>query len=289
MSNDFLQRFMFENLPVKGCLVRLQESWQEVIQRAKPDSKTRELLGQSICAATLLSSSIKFKGTVGLQVQSSGSLRFLLGQCSDQRRVRGVARMNSDLTQASSPLLSEAVLSINLEPEDNGAPYQGIVSLTGESLGESLEEYFTQSEQLETRIWLVEGGNSCAGLMLQRMPGQGSLHDEFERIVHLAATLSNRELLNLSPEKMIYLLFNEDTVRLFDSEPVVFGCRCSTNKVAGVLQALGESELNSLLAERGVVEVSCEYCGKEYQFDKIDISGLLTGPLMSSGNSSGLH
>jgi molecular chaperone Hsp33 len=266
----------------------LEESWQEVQLRASPDSDACELLGQALCAAAVLGSSIKFEGTVSLQIQSSGTLRLLLGQCSSKNHVRGIARRNTD-TPDDGVLLREPLLSINLEPEDSGTPYQGIVSMEGGSLVNALEFYFAQSEQIETRFWFVVRQDCCAGLMLQRMPGKSETDDDFERLGHLASTLSGDELLTLEPDHLLHLLFNEDNVRLYDSEALQFGCRCSPERVADVLQLLGQDEIHSLLAERETVDVNCEYCGKAYKFDQIDIASLFTDSSVRSESPSGVH
>ncbi len=285
MSNDFLQKFIFEDIPVKGCLVRLEKSWQEVQSRARPGNDALEMLGHALCAAAILGNSIKFAGTVSLQVQSSGTLRFLLGQCSSQRNVRGIARKNAE----QEKLLLDPVLSINLEPEGSGTPYQGIVSMEEGSLAKALELYFTQSEQLDTRFWLVANQHSCAGFMLQRMPGEDQEDDDFDRLVHLASTLSDQELLNTAPVRLLQLLFNEDTVRLFDADVLQFGCKCSIERVAGVLQSLGQGDIDSLLEERGVVEVNCEYCGKDYQFDRVDVASLFADPSVRLESPTGVQ
>jgi len=285
MSTDFLQKFIFENIPVKGCLVRLENSWQQVQSRARPDADVCEMLGQALCAAAMLGSSIKYDGTVSLQIQSSGALRLLLGQCSSQRTVRGIARKNLEQKQ----LLLDPVLSINLEPNGSGTPYQGIVTLEEGSLARALEFYFAQSEQLESRFWLIASQQSCAGFMLQRMPGELQIEDDFERLVQLASTVSESELLTSDPAHLLRLLFNEDTVRLFDAEQMQFACRCSTDLVAGVLQSLGQSEMESLLIERGVVEVSCEYCGKDYQFDSVDVASLFSDPSVRLDSPAGVQ
>jgi molecular chaperone Hsp33 len=288
MSNDFLQKFIFEHLPVKGCLVRLKETWNEVQIRARPDAEVCEMLGQALCAAAVLVSSIKFEGTVSLQIQSSGKLRLLLGQCSDQGNLRGVVRKNPD-AQQQLELLQSPILSINLEPEGKGTPYQGIVSMDEGSLAKALEVYFAQSEQLETRFWLVANQQSCAALMLQRMPGEQGQEEEFERLVHLASTLTDEELLNTDTAHLLHLLFNEDTVRLFDAEELQFGCKCSRQRVAGVLKSLGQKEINSLLDEREVVEVGCEYCGKNYQFDRVDVGSMFADPTARLDSPSGVQ
>lgn len=288
MTKDFLQKFMFENIPVKGCLMRLEQSWLEVQQRARPDPAVREMLGQALCAATLMASSIKFDGTVSLQLQSSGRLRFLLGQCSQKHQVRGISRMNPDLAQGTD-LLIDPVLSINLEPDGDGSPYQGIVAIENRNLAQALELYFAQSEQLETRFWLVANQTSCAAFMLQRMPGEPENQDDFARIDQLASTLSDQELLGTEPARLLHLLFNEDTVRLYDAESLEFGCRCSQRRVADVLHSLGQQDMESLLAERGRVEVNCEYCGKDYQFDPVDIAAIFTDPAVRLDGPTGVH
>ncbi|MDZ4728581.1 MAG: Hsp33 family molecular chaperone HslO [Xanthomonadales bacterium] len=288
MSNDFLQKFIFEHLPVKGCLVRLEQSWKEVQLRAQPDIDVRAMLGQAICAAAILGSTIKFDGTVSLQIQSSGKLRFLLGQYSNQGDLRGIARKNPK-AQEQQKLLENPVMSINLEPAGKGTPYQGIVSMDDGSLARALEVYFAQSEQLETRFWLVANQQSCAALMLQRMPGEPTQEDDFERLVHLASTLTDHELLSTETAHLLHLLFNEDTVRLFDAERLQFGCKCSQDRVAWVLRSLGQVEIDSLLEERGLVEVNCEYCGKSYQFDSVDIGSLFADPTVRLDSPSGVH
>ena len=288
MNSDFLQKFIFEHIPVKGCLVRLEQSWHEVRLRARPDADVTQMLGQALCAAAVLVSSIKFEGTVSLQVQTSGSLRLLLGQCSHQHQVRGIARKNP----AAEPhlgLLVDPVLSINLEPETGGTPYQGIISMDDGSLAKALEVYFTQSEQLDTRLWLVGNEHACAAFMLQRMPGQNLDQDDFVRLTQLAATLTDQEILSTPPAKLLHLLFNEDTVRLFDAEDIRFGCKCSRQRVAGVLQSLGNKEMEALLREQGKVEVNCEYCGKDYLFDRVDIAGLFSDPIVTFKGSAGVH
>jgi molecular chaperone Hsp33 len=288
MSKDFLQKFMFEHIPVKGCLVRLEQSWQEVRQRAKPDPEATAMLGQAVSAAALLASSIKYPGTVSLQIQSSGRLRFLLGQCSNGQLVRGISRKNPEL-EAKSELLVNPVLAINLEPDQEGTPYQGIVPIENGNLTSALELYFAQSEQLETRFWMVANEVSCAAFMLQRMPGEHLDEDDFGRIIHLASTVTDRELLNTDPAQLLHLLFSEDNVRLYNAEALKFGCRCSQDRVSGVLQSLGRQEIESLLQERGKVEVLCEYCGKEYLFDPIDIAGIFSESGFRLNGSPGVH
>lgn len=287
MNDDFLQKFMFEDLPVKGGFVRLASSWQTVLQRAQPDPSVHDMLGQTLCAAALLTCNIKFRGNVSLQIQSAGPVRLMLGQCSHDGLVRGVARMNE--ADSADAVQRRSVLAINLEPEDEGAPYQGIVALDDAGLVPTLERYFYQSEQLETRFWLVANDSQCSGLMLQRMPGEQGNFDDWNRITQLAATLTDQELQTLEPERLFHLLFQEDSIRLFPPLPVRFSCKCSKQKVASVLVSLGQPEIEGIIDERGVVEVDCQYCGQQYLFDAVDVAALFAEQVIPPGGSREVH
>lgn len=286
MSGDFLQKFLFEHFPLKGSLVRLSSSWQEVCSRASPPEFARDLLGEAISASVLLTSNIKFRGSVSLQIQSAGPVQLLLGQCTDRHEVRGVVRVAPDPSDNET---AKPVLSINLEPEDGGAPYQGIVELGESGLASALQDYFTLSEQLDTQFFLHTGRNECAGLMIQRMPGEMRDPDAWNRIIGLASTVSNEELLELETKELLHLLFREEDVRLFRPGTVAFGCSCSTASVAKMLKTLGETETTLIVEERGSVDVRCEYCGTSYRFDSVDIAQLFTDGMHASSDSSGLH
>jgi len=283
---DYLQKFLFENLQIKGSFVRLDRCWQEILQRAHPDVTAQELLGEAVSAAALLTSNIKFQGSISLQVQSAGAMRFLLGQCNHRGDVRGVVRMRE---QTAESFLEQAILSINLEPEIEGSPYQGIVEMSDEGLVPVLERYFSQSEQLETRFWLGVGLDWCSGLMLQKMPGETFDADGWNRITILASSVLEKELQCLDSGHLIKRLFHEEDVRLFPASEVRFRCSCSTQKVLSMLQTLGEDDLNELIQERGSVEVSCEYCGHTYQFDKVDVARIFTDIGFLPPSSTGLH
>jgi molecular chaperone Hsp33 len=269
MAEDFLQKFLFEDQPIKGSLVRLDASWAEVCSRAAPPRAARDLLGEAISASVLLTSNIKFRGCISLQIQSAGPVRLVLGQCSDRRDVRGVVTVGGSGAENAS---RESVLSINLEPADGGVPYQGIVGLGRQGLASALQEYFTMSEQLDTRFFLSAKRQACAGLMLQRMPGGILDPDAWNRIVQLASTVSDVELLALDSQELLYRLFHEERVRLFEADGVQFGCRCSVERVSAMLRSLGEAETSEIIEELGSVDVRCEYCGSKYHFDPVDIA-----------------
>lgn len=286
MTEDFLHKFMFEDLPVKGSLVRLSASWQEVIQHARPLPESMKILGETLCVSALLTSNIKFQGAVSLQIQSKGRLRLVLGQCTHEGRVRGVARVRDDVL---SPALENAILAINLEPQDGGTPYQGIIEMDRSGLVRTLERYFQQSEQLDTRFWLVADEQRCSGLMLQKMPAALHDPDAWNRLIHLASTISTAELQTFDSPRLIKTLFQEDNVRLFIASRLGFGCSCSESKVLGVLFSLGLEEISGLIEERGLVEVCCEYCGRAYHFDRVDVGRLFSGPTANPQVTSGMH
>jgi len=274
MIADKLQKFIFEGCPVKGSLVHLHASWQDVCSSAEPHADFRNLLAEAVCSSVLLTSNIKFKGSVSLQIQSEGRVSLVLGQCTDLRKIRGILRTRE---ASELPPLKNPILSINLEPSDGGQPYQGIVAFPEGDVAGALEEYFSKSEQLETRIWLAVGEQCCSGLMLQKLPGQPIDADSWSRVTALASTVSDGELLDLDANALLRRLFFEENIRLFEPEPVHFGCQCSKDKVGQMLRGLGRDEASSIIEEEGQIEVRCEYCGRTYLFDRIDTAQLFVG------------
>lgn len=283
---DYLRKFLFEEHPVKGSLVHLDASWREIVRRAQPPAHALELLGETVCASVLLTSNLKFKGSVSLQIQSSGVIRLLLGQCTHDRRVRGVVRIAEpgEIDDGRVP-----VLSINLEPEDGGQPYQGVVGLDGSGLTESLHEYFSMSEQLPTFFVLAANREYAAGLMLQKMPGEAEDEDAWNRLTRLAVTLSAEELSLLNPRMLLHRIFHEESIRLFDPQPVAFGCGCSESKVSGMLQSLGAEEAWDIIEEQGAIDVKCEYCGEQYSFDSVDVAQLFAEGAVELPGKPGLQ
>ena len=276
MQKDFLQRFIFEDFPVRGGLIRLRDSWLEVLSISAYPAPIRALLGQALAAAGLLTSNLKFKGTLSLQIQSSGILRLLVAQCNDQGEIRGVGRYSDAATDHHQlpELLDQAVLAINLEPTLGGQKYQGLVPFQDGSLQTALEHYFLQSEQLETRIWLAVDDHAAAGMLIQKMPGTEPHEEDWGRINALASTIQDAELLTLDSRDLLKRLFHEEDVRIYKPAAMRFSCSCSREKVAGMLQALGHDEVQAALAESDPLEVLCEYCNRQYFFDQLDVSQL---------------
>jgi molecular chaperone Hsp33 len=169
-------------------------------------------------------------------------------------------------------------LVLTVEPE-NADPYQGIVGVEADTLAAVLENYFVQSEQLDTRLWLFADKTHAVGLLIQELPSEIRDKADWQRIEMLAGTVTAEELLSLDCEVLLHRLFNEEKVRVYDPESVEFKCSCSRQKISGTLLALGRAELESIFKERADIEVDCQFCGAKYSFDKVDVENLLTNPL----------
>jgi len=255
--------------------VHLEASWRAVLDRHPYPPAVQPPLGQVLAAVVLLSSTIKFEGALILQVEAQGPLRTLVAQATDRRTLRGLARWEGDVPQGSSLHETFGAGRVVLTASaPGGERYQGVVALEGASLSAALETYFAQSEQLPTRLWLAADGSRATGLLLQRLPGTSVEDDTWPRAVVLADTLRDAELLGLSAEPLLYRLFHEERVRLFDAEPVSFRCGCSRERIEGLLRSLGREEVDSVLAEQGVVEVTCEFCNRVYRVDAVDAAAL---------------
>ncbi len=283
-SQDKLFRFVFEDLDIRGELVQLDASWQAILERYAYPPNVAEQLGEAIAAVTLLSATIKFKGSLILQSQSNGPLHTLVAQATHQRTVRGLAHWSEELPAGDLSAKfgsGQMVLSV-MNP--GGDRYQGIVALQGENLGQALEGYFNHSEQLSTRIWLAADQQHAAGLLLQQLPSEQENAEAWQRLGLLTDTLEQDELMNLPVEQLLHRLFHEEQVRLFDPEPVSFRCSCSRERIGESLRALGRDELFALLEERGSIEVDCDFCNKHYHFDAVDTEALLQDSVPPSGS-----
>jgi molecular chaperone Hsp33 len=270
-TNDQLYRFLFEELGVRGEIVTLGASWQRVTAIHDYPTVVAEQLGQALAASLLLSATLKFDGSLILQVQGNGPISMLVAQANDQQTVRGLAHWAGDVAAGDLlALFGDGQLIITIKPT-KGKAYQGIVSLEGSSLSEALESYFAQSEQLKTRLWLAVNGGKAVGFLLQELPALAGKPADWDRIEMLANTITNGELLSLSAESIIHRLFHEESVRLYEPQPVEFNCGCSREKVEASLLTVGYEELLSLLEEKGAVETDCDFCNQHYHFDAADI------------------
>lgn len=270
-DGDSLYRFLFPELNVRGEVVHLDATWRAVWERREYPAPVRRLLGEAMAAAALLIATIKLNGSLTLQVQGDGPLHFLVVQCTSQRTLRGLAHWNGPVPDGSiREMVGGGRLAITIDPDLGRERYQGIVELGQDTLAQVLEEYFSRSEQLATRLWLAVGTSRAAGLLLQDLPGETSDEDGWGRVAHLGGTISEGELLDLPAREVIHRLFHEEDVRLFDAEPLSFRCGCSRERIETVLRGLGYAEVQDILREEGKIAVDCEFCNQHYEFDAVD-------------------
>jgi len=275
-NNDALFRFLFEELGIRGEVVSLDTSFKDILALHDYPKIVAEQLGQALAASALLSATLKFDGSLILQVQGDGPIPMLVAQSSNQQTIRGIAHWNGDIQGNTLPeLFGKGRLVITLKP-NKGKPYQGIVSLEGDSLGEAMESYFSQSEQLKTRLWFAVNNERAIGLLLQELPAHLEEQADWERVEMLANTITQDELLSLPSEEIIYRLFHEEAVRLYDPQPISFKCECSREKVEKSLLTLGSDELIALLEEKGIIEADCDFCNQHYRFNADDIKSILS-------------
>jgi molecular chaperone Hsp33 len=275
MHSDTLQRFIFEHAPIRGEIVRLDATWRAILERRDYPLPIRDLLGELMAAASLLAASIKFDGRLTMQVKGDGPVNLLVVECTSRQTLRGLAQWAGTVPPGGiRTLLGDGQLVLTIEP-DKGERYQGVVLLDGDTVAEVLEHYFARSEQLATRLWLAADDSQAAGLLIQRLP-EDEMHDpeDWNRAVHLGSTITRDELLTLGARDILRRLYHEEDIRLFSGYPVSFRCSCSRDRVEGVLRMLGSDEVRSILAERGAVDVDCEFCGGHYTFDAVDATQL---------------
>jgi molecular chaperone Hsp33 len=285
-TGDLLHRFLFEQLPVRGHLVRLDASWRAAIEHHEYPGPVANALGEAMAASALMAGALKFEGRLSLQFEGPGPVRLMLAQCTHRHAIRGVARHEDfpPAAVAEENLFGDGKLAVTIEQEEGADRYQGVVPLVTPRLAGCLEEYFDRSEQLPSKLVLAATPDRAAGLLLQRVAlGDGGsaaeragADDGWRRLGLLAATVSAQELLDMPCRDLLRRLFREDDIRLFDGTPVSFQCSCSRERVAGILLALGSAEVEALLRERGDVEVRCEFCNRAWRFDAVDVAGLFS-------------
>ena len=274
-DGDRLYRFLFEDFPIRGQWVRLEATWQEAQSRRIDPPPVRRLLGEAMAASALLTAGLKFEGRLNLQIETDGPLRLVLAQCDHLLHLRATARYDESLLSDEIGFGEHGRLLLALEGRKPHERYQGVVPLAGEDLAGALEHYFAQSEQLPARLRFALTEHTVTGLLLQRMPGESADPDAWNRCNQLLDTLGAAELQQWPAETLLRRLFAEENVRLFEPAPVSFRCRCSREGVAAMLRQLGSEELHDILREQGSISVTCEFCGRDYRFDAVDVGQLL--------------
>ena len=296
---DVVRRFIVENRPVRGHWVRLEGAWRELRAHKEYPEPVRELLGQAVAASVLLAATLKFNGTLTLQLQGNGAVRLLVAQCTHDFRLRAVANFDETAVEGVTSeshggaafrrlVGSEGRVVVTIESEERNQRYQGIVPLSGESLADSLESYFATSEQLPTRVLLAADGERGVGVLVQKLPDpvhadESDMKEVWEEAQRGIERLSTTDLLLRPVEELLERGFSAHDMRLFKGTPVQFECRCSQGRVSSLLRALGETEVRDVLKEQGAVTVTCEFCHRPYRFDAVDVEALFADSVGESG------
>lgn len=276
---DIRQRFYFANSPVRGEIVQTQDCLNDIFERHAYPIIIQKLLAEFVTACVLLTATLKLEGRLSLQARGNGALKMMMAECNHHHQVRAIAQLTEGAEFANeaslNDLLGDGLLVITLEPE-NGQRYQGIVELTGDNLADYLENYFSQSEQLPTRLWLAANQTQGAGLLLQALPQSQEDEDEdrWTRLVQMTQTIKAEELLTLNADEVLYRLYHEEEVTLPESQAVTFSCTCSREGTAQALLSIGQAECEDILAEQGDIRLNCQFCHTEYVFDLKQINQL---------------
>lgn len=274
-EHDTLQRFIFEDADIRGEIVHLNQSFQTIMQQHQYSQPLRQLLGEALVAATLLSATIKFEGQLTLQFQSEGMIRMLVAKCTHDFSIRGLVKTElEDIPDDSDTyFILNGHLVVTIESNKQAKPYQSIIPIQRQTISQALEHYFATSEQLATRIWLSVTKERASGMLLQLLPGKSiKKREEFwEHAVKLGETLTEKELHHLPNTTILTRLYHQENIRIFDPSPIIFACTCNVARMKNAVRMLGKQETLEILTSNRYVTVTCEFCNKEYDFDKIDI------------------
>jgi molecular chaperone Hsp33 len=273
---------------VRGEIAHLDATWRAVLERHDYPESLRVAMGELMAAAALLSATLKFTGSLIMQVQGSGPVKLIVVECTSDQTMRATAKWDGELPAGNfRELVGDGRFVITIAPEDAKQTYQGIVALEGDTVAEVLEHYMTASEQLETRLWLASDARQAAGMLLQRVPGPaGTDPDAWNRAVKLTETVTSQELLKLPAREIIRRLYHAEDIRVFEARLVSFRCSCSRERVVNMLRLLGHQEVQSILDERGNVEVNCEFCNRRYDFDPVDAEQVFAADVVTRVGST---
>ncbi len=295
-NQDTLQKFIFDNAAVKGEFVEISDTWREIQARHNYPAAVKTVLGEMVAAAALLSANLKFNGAIIMQIHGDGPVRLLVVECDSDLRLRATAKLAEDAVVADGASLTDLLnlhgkgrFVITLDPLEKmpgQQPYQGIVPLDGDDMATVIENYMLRSEQLDTRLWLGADDTVSRGLLLQKLPRHSGKDDQvkqeseaddletWNRAVMLASTLKQEELLSTDIQTLMNRLFWEETIRVFEPAHPKFHCSCTREKVGNMLKMLGQAEVDDALSELGKLGIHCDFCGKHYEFDKVDCAQL---------------
>ena len=284
MQTDYVQRFLFEELDIRGRLVCLTGAWEKMLEGRGYPAQIAALLGQATALAILIGANRKGSGRTTLQVRGSGRVPLLVADCTADLKIRGMAHYEAGAAGPLRELIGEGRFALMLEDRASGQIYQSVVPLEGENLAEIFEHYLTQSEQLPSFVRLFADGEAACGLLLEKLPkADGRDADGWNRMTQLAATLTLIEARDVQPYDLLTRLFPEELLRVYKLDPVEYHCPYDAEKVKAMLRNLGRAEVESILAEKGEVLIKNEICNHEYRFDAAAVASMFAESEVHNG------
>jgi molecular chaperone Hsp33 len=282
MQKDILNRYLFDNLHARGELVNLSQTFQDIVAAHDYPLGVKQLLGELVAATCLLTATLKFEGEIAVQLQGDGPIGYLAVNGNNRQEMRGIARMVSETdATALKDLIGKGNMIITIRPS-NGEPYQGVVALEQDTLAECLEHYFDVSEQIPTKIWLFsdEQSSQIAGTLIQLLPDGDDKEQQqadFEHLCQLTNTIKSEEIFSIASEDLLYRLYHQEEVRLFEPQAVSYQCSCSEEKCLNTISQIEPSELESIIVEQGSVSMTCDYCLTTYEFKRPQLAPFIDG------------
>ncbi|HDU2904213.1 Hsp33 family molecular chaperone HslO [Klebsiella aerogenes] len=276
-QHDQLHRYLFENYAVRGELVTVSDTLEQILANHSYPQPVKTVLSELLVATSLLTATLKFAGDITVQLQGDGPLSLAVINGNNQQQLRGVARVQGEIPEGADlkTLVGNGYLVITISPQE-GERYQGVVGLEGDTLAACLEDYFQRSEQLPTRLFIRtsehDGKAVAGGMLLQVMPAQDAQLNDFEHLATLTETIKAEELFTLPATDVLWRLYHEEEVTVYDPQDVEFKCTCSRQRCADALKTLPDEEVDSILADEGEIDMHCDYCGNHYLFNAMDIA-----------------
>lgn len=272
---DQLHRYLFADAAVRGELVNVSQTLESMVAGHDYPPAVHKLLGEMLITTSLMTATLKFEGEITVQLQGEGPLSMAVINGNHRQEFRGIARMRSAIADDSTlhQMLGKGYLAITITPA-KGERYQGIVALEGETYTECIEEYFLRSEQLPTRLFIRQNAQGAAGMLLQVLPTEESSTDALQHLATLATTVTDEELISLPANEVLWRLFHQEEITVYEPQLVQFKCSCSQERCGEVLKTVAAEEIDAILAEDGKIDMHCDYCGSHYYYDAVDVANI---------------
>jgi molecular chaperone Hsp33 len=279
MAKSFVRKFIFDKLPIHGAYVELTDVWHTILSQKEYPEGIKRLLGELLVSNVLLTTNIKLEGKIIAQIQDNPKLDLAVSECSNNLKVRATAKFANSAYQDNQISYTDCIeagaLVISIDSNADGKLYQSVVGLNGYNLEEILTEYMLQSQQLRSIFLIAYSESKVAGFMLQQLPDKGGIMtDDIDRVFFLAETLKHSELLHDEIGIILKRLFDEDDVILYDPHLVEFSCTCSRERVSNMLRSLGKNEALGIIADEGLIKVTCDFCNTVYSFDNQNVEDM---------------